>query len=182
VLNGNWNRDKFRGYQLKDKNIGIIGLGRIGAMVAEYAQAFKMQVGYFDPRVSNSSYKRFNQLEDLLACSDIITIHIHLESQTTNLLNEQNIEHLKDGSFIINTSRGGIVDENAMVASLKRGNIAGIGVDVLHNELNGFEQSPLWRAAQAGENIIITPHIGGATWEAMHGCEEFLCKKFLEAK
>ncbi len=181
VRRGNWNRDKFRGHQLTGKNIGIIGLGRVGVKVAEYAHAFNMQVGYYDPRVSNSSYKRFNQLEDLLACSDIITIHIHLGPQTTNLLNEQNIEHLKDGSYIINTSRGGIIDENALVESLKQGNIAGIGVDVLHDELNGIEQSPLWKAAQAGENVIITPHIGGATWEAMHACEEFLCRKLLQS-
>jgi D-3-phosphoglycerate dehydrogenase len=180
VKSRSWNRDKFRGYQLKGKMLGIIGLGRVGSMVARYAHAFGMQICYFDPFVSNTRLKRCRSLNELLKQSDIITLHLHLTETSQNLLNSTNLKMVKSGCFLINTSRGGLLDETAVVSFLKKkhnkshGKIAGIATDVLTSELVDIKASPLWQAQQRGENIIITPHLGGATWDAMWACEEFI--------
>lgn len=169
-----WDRDKFRGYQLKNKSIGIIGLGRVGGKVAKYASAFDMSVGYFDPYVDNNFYQRFTSIEELLKTSDIISIHVHLNNETFHLLNSRNIDYIKDGSFIINTSRGKVWDENALVEVFKAGKIKGIAADVLADELEDFKESALLNVHKKSQNIIITPHIGGATFDAMWSCEKYL--------
>lgn len=177
VRTGGWNRDNFRGYQLKDKTIGIIGLGRIGSKVAEYAQAFGMKVIYFDPYVQNQEFEKQTTLEMLLERSDILTVHVHLTDDTYHLLNTENLKKCKKGTFIVNTSRGKIVNERTLCELLKKGVITGIAVDVLETELDQIKESALWKAQSEGFNIIITPHIAGATWDAMHACEEFMVKK-----
>ena len=145
VKQGNWNRDKFRGYQLKNKKIGIIGLGRVGINVAKYAQAFDMQVGYFDPLVSNNRYQRYKAIGDLLARSDIISLHVHLSEETHHLLNKKNLPKVKQGCFIVNTSRGKIWDEDALVQVFNTGRIKGIAADVLADELYDIHTSALWK-------------------------------------
>jgi D-3-phosphoglycerate dehydrogenase len=176
VLKGNWNRDNFRGYQLKDKVLGIIGYGRTGQKVAHYADAFGMEVVFFDPYVNStkSNHIKVERLEYLLVKSDVISLHVHLTPDTENLLNETNLSFIQKGAFLINTSRGKVLDEAAVCKSLSSGNIAGIAVDVLTTELTDIQKSELWLMQQRGENIIITPHIGGATWDAMHACEDYV--------
>lgn len=174
VKSGNWQRDLFRGYQLKDKMIGIVGLGRTGTKVATYATAFGMQVQYFDPYVSDKGYAKCNSLEELLSTSDIISLHVHLTAETEKLINAQNISSVKKGSLLINTSRGKIIDEAVVALALNSKQIAGIATDVLSTELAEIQLSPLWQAQQQNQNIIITPHIGGATKDAMWACEEFI--------
>jgi D-3-phosphoglycerate dehydrogenase len=176
-----WDRDRFRGYQLKDKRIGIIGLGRVGKKVANFASAFDMQVGYYDPFVSNVQYHRFSSLKKLLNVSDIVSIHVHLTDETYHLLNSENICHLKKGSFIINTSRGKIWDEEALSNVFNSGRIKGIATDVLANELENIEKSPIFNLQKKSKNIIITPHLGGATYEAMWLCEEYLANLVVES-
>jgi D-3-phosphoglycerate dehydrogenase len=174
VQKGFWNRDLFRGYQLKNKTIGIIGFGRTGQKVAHYARAFDMRVLYFDPFVNLYSEEKVNSLNELIKDSDILSLHVHLNSSTENLINADNLSCTKPGLFIINTSRGKICDESALVNSLKNWQIRGVATDVLSSELEDIEKSPLWHAQQAGFNVIITPHVGGATWDAMWICEEFI--------
>jgi len=171
---GNWERDLFRGHQLKHKTIGIIGLGRTGLKVAKYAEAFEMQVCYYDPYVENNDYKKIDQLHALFACSDIISIHVHLNEQTQNMVNSACFAHLNKAIYLINTSRGKVWDEAAIVENLKQNKIKGIATDVLATELNNIEESPLWEAKKDGFNVIITPHLGGATFEAMWQCEEYI--------
>ncbi len=178
VKKGNWQRDQFRGFQLKDKTIGIVGLGRIGSIVAEYAKCFKMNVQYFDPYINDANFIKTDTLEILLKTSDIISFHIHLNENTTNLINTKNIHLLKKNCLLINTSRGKILDEISICEKLKRDEIGGIAVDVLSTELEDISKSYLWKAQQDGYNVIITPHIGGATWDAMWDCEEFIVKTF----
>jgi D-3-phosphoglycerate dehydrogenase len=180
VKNGNWNRDRFRGYQLKGKQLGIIGLGRTGLKVASYAAVFDMKIAYYDPYVSNSSYFKYDDLSLLLAESDIISIHVHLTDETKGMLNESLIKRMKGGAFLINTSRGGLWDEQALYQLLSERQLGGIATDVLATELEDITLSPLWRAMQEGKPVIITPHIGGATWDAMWNCEEFIVKKTLQ--
>ncbi len=176
VKQGLWERDRFRGYQLKGKTIGIIGLGRTGTKVASYARAFDMDVCYFDPFVYNSNYTRCDTLSGLLPMSDIVSIHVHLNADTQNLVAAHNTGMMKDGCLLINTSRGKIVDEEAVAQALATGKISGIATDVLAGELDDIKLSPLWMAQQKNHNIIITPHIGGATYDAMWACEEFIAE------
>ncbi|MDC0983301.1 NAD(P)-dependent oxidoreductase [Amylibacter sp.] len=180
VRQGKWDRDKFRGYELKNKKIGIVGLGRVGKKIAKYAQAFEMRIGYFDPFVSNKGYQRYKSINDLLAKSDIISLHVHLTEETRHLLHLHNLSKIKRGCFIINTSRGKIWDENALVQVFNTGRIKGIATDVLADELDGIYKSALWKLQNANHNVIITPHLGGATYEAMWSCEEYLASYVVE--
>lgn len=174
VKNGNWNRDAFRGFQLKDKTIGIIGLGRTGRKIARYAQAFDMKIGYYDPYVSNNELKKYDSLEELFSNADIISIHVHLKDDTKHLINSNLLSKCKSDAYIINTSRGKIWNEIDIVDALKTGNLKGVASDVLYNELENIEQSPLWKYAQNADNVLITPHIGGASWDAMWACEIYM--------
>lgn len=174
VKHEEWDRDRFRGYQLKDKTIGIIGLGRVGEKVAKYASAFDMNVGYFDPYVNNNLFQRFSSIEELLKVSDIISIHVHLTNETYHLLNSKNLDYVKDGCFIINTSRGNIWDENALLDVFKSNKIKGIATDVLADELEDLKESAILKMQKKSQNIIITPHLGGATFDAMCSCEKYL--------
>jgi D-3-phosphoglycerate dehydrogenase len=178
VRNGSWNRDLFRGYQLKNKSIGIIGLGRTGKKVANYANAFGMKVYFYDPFVLSDEQIGLNNILELASLSDFISIHVHLLPSTTNLINKTFISHCKEGVYIINTSRGKVCDELALFNGLQNNKIKGIATDVLDTELGIISNSYLWQAQKMGANVIITPHIGGATWDAMWDCEEFLARKF----
>lgn len=175
-----WNRDKFKGYQLKDKTIGIIGLGRIGKQIALYAKAFGMDILYYDPYVVDCSLPQSESLDELLQKSDIVTVHVHLTDKTENLLNGNNLCRIKKGAYLINTSRGRIIDETAIVSLLEQNHLKGVVVDVLSNELQDYKSSPLYQAFLSGYNILITPHIGGASYDAMHECEEYIAHKFVE--
>jgi D-3-phosphoglycerate dehydrogenase len=174
VKAGIWNRDKFRGNQLKNKTIGIIGLGRTGKKIAEYATAFAMKVQYYDPYVSSTSFKTCLNLTELLRTSDIISLHVHLNEETKEMVNFKNIKLLKKGCLLINTSRGKVWDEQAVAFALKTKLSSGVATDVLSTELENVQESLLWKLQNENYNIIITPHIGGATWEAMWACEEYL--------
>jgi len=175
---GNWNRDQFRGYQLKGKKIGIVGMGRTGSQVARYAEAFGMTVLFFDPYVDNAlPFSRCVSLPDLLHQSDIVSIHVHLTEETNGMINADMLAHAKNGSYWVNTSRGMIWDEQAVKEALQSGRLKGVATDVLSKELTDIKMSPLWKALQEGMNVVITPHIGGATWDAMWSCEEFLVDK-----
>src|SRR5690606_23366548 len=125
VKGGNWNRDAFRGYQLKGKTIGIVGYGRTGKKVAEYARAFEMKVIFFDPFVTESTDEKVDALDTLLRRANIVSFHVHLTDATVHLLDKSNIQSLTKGAYLINTSRGKIWDEvavsNAVRSSLVRG-------------------------------------------------------------
>ncbi len=133
-----------------------------------------MNVIYFDPNVKFQPNLKINTLTELLHLSDIISIHVHLNEDTFHLINENNISDIKKGALIINTSRGKVVNEMALVEALKNGNIKGIASDVLYDEHSDIKANPLVKALNEGYNIILTPHIGGATWEAMSACEYYL--------
>ena len=105
--------------------------------------------------------------------SDIITIHVHLNLKTTGLISSSILEKVKKGALLINTSRGKILDEEAVINALEREKIAGIAVDVLDAEFSDIKNSLIWKARN-DYPIIITPHIGGATFDAMQSCEEFI--------
>lgn len=173
VCRGNWNRDLFRGYQLHNKHIGLIGLGRIGSVVARYAHCFGMKVQYYDPVVNDTCYNKMSNLEELVYSSDIVSVHVHLTPETEGLISTSLLQNFKPGALLINTSRGAILDEKAVVEALNLKSLGGVAVDVLATELSDIQESPLWLARNKFP-ILITPHIGGASYDAMWSCEEYI--------
>ncbi len=160
-----WEKSKFTGIEATDKVLGILGLGRVGALVASRAKGLGMKVIAYDPYVSAEKFQQLNierieTLKDLLKKADIITIHLPKTKETMRLLGDKEFQLMKDGVYIINTARGGIFSEKTLVKYLKEGKIAGAALDVFEKE--PYEDGPLFEF----ENVILTPHLGASTVEA----------------
>ncbi|MGI6387361.1 MAG: NAD(P)-dependent oxidoreductase [Desulfomonilia bacterium] len=167
VRTGYWNRELFPGIMLNGKQMGIIGCGRIGGWVGRYAQAFRMHVVGFDPYVDPfPTHIHRVSLEELVEKSDFISIHVHLSAQTRLLMSFEMFERVKPGAFFINTSRGDVADEAALLKALSSGRLAGAGLDVLSQEPD-IEGSQLLQYARKHNNLIITPHCGGFSPDAV---------------
>jgi D-3-phosphoglycerate dehydrogenase len=162
---GRWERERWEGVELASKTLGLIGLGRVGTLVAPRAQAFGMRVIAFDPYVSVERAKELGvdvmpTLESLLVQADFVSIHLPGSPETHGLIGEHQLAMLKPGARLVNTSRGGIVDEDALAKALEDGRLAGAALDVFAVEpatgspLLGFEQ------------VVVTPHLGASTVEA----------------
>lgn len=161
---------------LSAMTLGVVGLGRLGSMVARYGQAFKMKVFYYDPHVTNERYIKCKSLSELACSSDIVSIHVHATEETENLINRDFIQTMTEGSFIINTARGDVLDEDALLQALLSGHLAGAGLDMLKGEhLPGFkeklENHPLVQYAKTHDNLVLTPKIGGCTVDAWEKTE-----------
>ena len=162
---GNWDRKTLTGVELLRKNIGVIGLGRIGGEVAKRAQAFGMKVLAYDPYLTPARAAAMQvesvSLEQLLVSSDYITVHMPLTDETNNMIDEAALAKCKKGVRIVNCARGGIVNEKALVAALKSGQVGAAGLDV-------YETEPLPKDSElrSAPNIILTPHIAASTTEA----------------
>ena len=164
---GDWARDAFRGHQIAYKTLGILGCGRLGTMVARYGQAFNMKVIGCDKLKIDIPYVEQVSFDELLGRCDILTIHIHLTEENKKLINRQAFAKIKRGAILINTSRGAIIDEAAMLEALEDGRISAAGLDVIVGEWrDDLADHPLITYSQTHENLIITPHIGGVTYES----------------
>jgi D-3-phosphoglycerate dehydrogenase len=161
---GEWQRSRFTGAELYGKVAGILGLGRIGELVAQRLAAFCMQVIAYDPYVPTARAAqlgvRLVGLEDLLAEADFISVHLPKTAETSGLIGERELRLVKPGVLIVNAARGGIVDENALALALKDGRVGGAGIDVFATEPPA--DSPLL----AFPNVVVTPHLGASTYEA----------------
>jgi len=161
---GTWKRSKYTGVELYEKTVGIIGLGRIGALITARLQAFGMNVVAYDPYVTAARAQQLGvtllTLDELLAQSDFITIHMPKTPETTGMISTEQFALMKPTAFIVNVARGGLIDEDALYAALKSHRIAGAGLDVFVNE------PPLESPLLSLENIILTPHLGASTDEA----------------
>ncbi len=181
TLNGQWNRDEFKGRDLANKTIGICGLGRIGEKIARYAQAFSMRVQAYDPYRPDwvNGVKKIDSLSDFLSTSQILTLHIPLDEKNKNFIGAKEIAQLPPKSFLINTSRGQILDETACVNALKSGHLAGAALDVLSDETEYSRPlfANLREYAELHPHLIISPHIGGASFDSMAATEIFIAKK-----
>jgi D-3-phosphoglycerate dehydrogenase len=178
---GQWNRDAFRGHELFGKRLGLVGLGRLGEKVASYAQAFGMAVAAFDPYIRGwmDSVRRQADLSELLQNSDILSLHIPLTDETFNLIGSNELAQLPQGAVIVNTSRGRIIDEQALIEALESKHLAGAALDVVCGERTNEHHvaSRLLDYARRHDNLLITPHIGGATHESMAKTEIFMARK-----
>jgi len=174
VVSGSFDRGPFLGIDLAGRTLGIIGYGRLGRRVAEYGKAFGMQVvvcDVNDAKVANLPNGVIScSLDQLLSMSDVVSIHVPLNQQTHRLITDSQISKMKNGSVLINTSRGEVLDELAVVEALTTGKLYGVGVDVLVGEnANSFSSndSPLVRAIAQNLNVVVSPHIGGWTEQAV---------------
>ena len=183
VNQGFWDRDRFKGHNLQSLKLGILGLGRVGKQVEHYAVAFGMEIGFYDSNQSKKSErsKNFFSAENLLAWSDIVSVHIPLNEENVDYLNANLLMHLKPNAYLINTSRGVLVDEFAIETLIKQKHLAGYAADVLANEIEGIiGDNPLVHLARQGYNVILTPHIAGCTYESMKMTEDFVANLLLE--
>ena len=183
--NGLWQKDAKGCFELRGKTIGLVGYGNIGSQVSVLSEAFGMKVRYYDiekklPLGNASSY---DSLEELVANSDIISLHVPETNKTKNMINEELLEQFKKGSILINYARGEVVDIDALAKYLSNGHLAGAAVDVfpVEPEKNGDSfTTPL----QGLKNVLLTPHIGGSTEEAQMNIGEDVSSKlfnYLEA-
>jgi D-3-phosphoglycerate dehydrogenase len=179
MKSGQWQKNRFLGTELYNKTLGIIGVGRIGSMVAKKASAFNMHVLGYDPNVESNIMLQQGiesvDLSELLSRSDIITLHVPYCSDTKNLIDGQVMGLMKRGVRIICTARGGIIDETALLAGLESGQIAGAALDVYQDEPPGLT------ALVAHPNVIATPHIGAQTHEAQIRASEDIATEVIRA-
>jgi D-3-phosphoglycerate dehydrogenase len=161
---GEWKRSKYTGAELYEKTVGIIGLGRIGALITTRLQAFGMNVVAYDPYVTASRAQQMGvqllSLDELLAQSDFITIHMPKTPETTGMIGAAQLKKMKNTAYIVNVARGGLIDEDALADALAKNVIAGAGVDVFVTE------PPTGSKLLGLPNIVVTPHLGASTDEA----------------
>jgi D-3-phosphoglycerate dehydrogenase len=165
---GLWEKKRFHGTELNGKMLGIVGLGRIGKAVAERAKSFGMKLLVYDVIVDEETLKRLGAerlvtVEDLLKRSDIVTIHVPLLPETHKMINAKTLAQFKAGAYLINASRGEVVDCKDLLNALKNRKLAGAALDVYENEP---PKEPWEKELVAMPNVIATPHIGAQTLEA----------------
>lgn len=161
MRDGQWNKKKYEGIELGGKTLGIIGMGRIGRALAKKAEALGMKIIYNDMfgKQNDLSYN-FLELDDLLKSSDFISLHVPYDKEKGSLIRKEQFDIMKDGVYLINCSRGKVVEETALLDALDNGKVAGAGIDV-------FEEEPTKNKELVNHNkVSVTPHIGAATKEA----------------
>jgi len=161
---GKWEKNALMGKELKGRVLGIVGLGRIGKRIAEICKTLGMSVLFYDvisipPEVVASLGAKVVGLDELIGSSDYITLHVPMTPETAHMIDNHRLGQMKKTAFLINTSRGGVIDEVALAAALQNSTIAGAALDV-------FEKEPPAGPILAAPNTILTPHIGGQTEEA----------------
>ena len=165
LVNGRWERSKWEGVELAGKTMGLVGLGRVGSLVAARAAGFGMRVIAFDPYVSGDRAKEIGveimpTLEALLVQADFVSIHLPRTPETEGLLGEKELRMIKPGARLVNTARGGIVDETALAKAVEDGHLSGAALDVFAEEPT--VDSPLFSLP----GVVVTPHLGASTREA----------------
>ena len=161
LKDGKWNRKEFIGMELSGKQLGIIGFGKAGRLVSDRMKSFGMSISFYDPYVKDwDGPEKSLELDELLSSSDVISIHVIKTKETENLISKEKLDLLKKNAILINTSRGGVLDEDYLIELLRSKKLYGAGLDVYSEEppknLDNF----------ADINLITTPHIGASTNEA----------------
>lgn len=164
LIEGRWERSKWEGIELSDKVLGVIGLGRIGKLVAQRASAFGMRLVAYDPFLSPDRARQLNvelmELDELIAIADFVTLHVAKTPETIGLVGKELLAKAKPGLRVINVARGGIVDEEALAEAIGSGHIGGAAIDVWTTEPT--TESPLFGL----DSVVVTPHLGASTREA----------------
>lgn len=180
VLEGGWDGKAFCGRQLSQHTLGVLGVGRLGKMTVEFGKAFRMRVLGYDLEPIHIAGVEAVDFDTLLRESDAVSIHIHMEPRNYNLFNDEVFAKMKDGAMLVNTSRGDIIDEAALLRALDAGKLAAFGADVLHDEWQAdMGQSDVVQYARTHDNVVLTPHLGGCTDKSIIDARMFAAKKLL---
>jgi D-3-phosphoglycerate dehydrogenase len=165
VKKGQWDWEKYIGRQIDHLTIGIVGLGRLGKMMARYCQAFGAKVLVYDPYVAESQYQHVGSLQELFDLCDVVSLHVHVSDETKHFINKDLFNKATKSPYLINTSRGEIVNEIDVIRALEEGHLAGYATDVVEDEFGDLDDSQIIKRSE-DLNIIVTPHIGGMCKEA----------------
>ena len=162
MKNSEWKRSDFMGIELFEKNLGLIGFGRVGKLVAERMSAFGVHIGIYDPYINSieESFTQYKSLDDLLRSSDIVSLHLTKTPETIDLVSKEKLDLLKKEAIFVNTSRGGIVNEEALLKKMEKKEIYGFGLDVYSTEPPEYTNNLL------NTTGTILPHLGASTVEA----------------
>ncbi len=189
VKNEDFRRNRFKGTELNGKTVGVVGLGRIGSIVASRIKCFDTRVIAYDPYISDDRYRKMgvekcSDLDELLQQADIITLHMPKLNDTVNMIGEREIDLMKKGVRIINCARGGLIDEEALYKAIKDGKVAAAGLDVLEREPN-YEAKPgeqeFSHPLLELDNVIFTPHLGASTFEAQYNVGVMIAEQTVSA-
>jgi D-3-phosphoglycerate dehydrogenase / 2-oxoglutarate reductase len=179
LRDGHWERSRFEGAELYGKTLGIVGLGRVGALVAQRLNAFGMRLLAYDPYVSRDRAAQMGvelaSLTEVLARADVVTVHLPKTPETTGLIGDRELAAMKPGARLVNTARGGIVDEVALAKAVEAGHLAGAALDVFVEEPT--TQSPLFDL----DEVVVTPHLGASTAEAQDKASLAIAEQLLLA-
>lgn len=180
---GVWARERFTGFQLRGKTLGVLGLGRLGAISARIGQGFAMRVIAHDIRDVTAEGVEMVDFDTLISQSDVLTIHVHLTPETEGLVGRKVLARTKPGAILLNTSRGRVVNEMALLGALDSGHLGGAGLDMVDGEwlsADELRDHPLIAYAREHDNLLISPHIGGATTESIYGARVFMARKLAD--
>lgn len=180
VKAGNWRRDLFRGNELYKKTAAVIGFGRLGRIVAQYFKAFGMTVKAYDPRpdIERLEGVYFCQsMEEAVSDSHVVTLHINYTKDTHEIIGPEFYTWCRSDAVLVNTSRGGLLDESALLSALHTKEIKGAALDVVQDEGSFDKDNPLLHYSRTHNNLIIVPHIGGNTFESFVKTEQFVAEK-----
>ena len=180
VKDGNWDYEPYVGHQIKGKTIGVIGYGRLGKIMCRLFDGWEVDILVTDPYARITDENGVS-LDELLDKSDIVFLHTHVTEETKDMVDDEFIQKMKDGSFLINTARGELVDEDAIIKSIESGHLKGYGTDVIRDEFGDIENSKLVEfSINPNNNVVITPHIGGMTIEGQTKAYLWAINKFKE--
>jgi D-3-phosphoglycerate dehydrogenase / 2-oxoglutarate reductase len=180
---GLWSREHFSGFQLLGKTLGIVGLGRLGRISARIGLGFGMKVVAYDPVPVAMDGVEFAPFDEVVGRADVLTVHVHLTRETEGLIGAAQFARMKPNAILLNTSRGKIVDEAALLSALQTRRIAGAGLDVIDGEWLAqpeLHAHPLIAYSRQNENLLIVPHIGGSTRESIYGARVFMARKLAD--
>ncbi len=181
TIKGEWPRTTIKSLEIKQKNLGIIGFGIIGKKVAEYSSKNGLKILAYDPYVKEINDKEINikssSLKEIYEKSDIISVHLPLTDETKNMVNKSSFSQMKNKPIIINTSRGGIINERDLIEAYHKNIISGFALDVFENEPI---ESKFYHKIKPGMNCILTPHISGVTTESNIRVSDFIVKKITD--
>lgn len=180
VLAGHWHQAAYRGHTLAGKTFAIVGYGRLGAMAARMAAGFDMEVLAYDPHkeVRADKVRQLDDLHEFAERADILSLHADLNESSHGMIDAGVLDRMPDHGVLINTARGQLVDEAALLTSLRNGGLAGAGLDVVRSETTFGSDNALLHYAKEHDNLLLTPHIGGQTQEAVVAADQYIFSEF----
>ena len=177
-----WNYEPYIGRMASEMTVGVVGYGRLGKIMCRICKPLFKEVIVFDPYVQTEDYRSVSKLGQIFEECDAISLHVHVTDETRHMISREVLNRSRKSPILINTSRGEIVDERAIVEALESGVLSGYGTDVIEDEFSSIENSVIIKAMRNNDNIIVTPHTGGMTKEGQALAYSYAIDKFKDKK